>query len=215
MNEQYNKFVSSLMKPEDDLNKEITSFEEGMMDSILKLSSFSDNYYNVIKENIIEWNRYAYGRPVILSLKHMALGFIGECGELMDTIKRITIYRKDILDKNSEGKTFYENIIEEIGDLIFFITGVDVILNKILQNDKLELSDKEDVNTIFLERDILVGVLEEFIESVNKYLASIQSDQNNIELSRCVYLNQVKLEKRYEKKVYSDKQATDRKDKIN
>ena len=48
-------------------------------------------------------------------LNHMVLGIAGEAGELVDAIKRHTIYRKD-LDM--------ENVIEELGDIEFFLEGI-------------------------------------------------------------------------------------------
>lgn len=46
---------------------------------------------------------------------HMAIGISGEAGELLDAIKKATIYRKQ-LD--------IANIVEECGDLLFYIAGM-------------------------------------------------------------------------------------------
>ena len=46
---------------------------------------------------------------------HMAIGISGEAGELLDAIKKATIYRKP-LD--------IANIVEECGDLLFYISGM-------------------------------------------------------------------------------------------
>ncbi len=46
---------------------------------------------------------------------HMAVGISGEAGELLDAIKKATIYRKQ-LD--------IANIVEECGDLLFYISGM-------------------------------------------------------------------------------------------
>lgn len=46
---------------------------------------------------------------------HMAVGISGEAGELLDAIKKNVIYRKP-LDR--------ENVIEELGDLEFFMEGL-------------------------------------------------------------------------------------------
>ena len=46
---------------------------------------------------------------------HMAVGISGEAGELLDAIKKEAIYNKP-LDR--------ENVIEELGDLKFYITGL-------------------------------------------------------------------------------------------
>jgi NTP pyrophosphatase (non-canonical NTP hydrolase) len=48
-------------------------------------------------------------------LMHMAIGICGESGELLDAIKKKVIYRKD-LDR--------ENVIEELGDLEFYLEGI-------------------------------------------------------------------------------------------
>ena len=46
---------------------------------------------------------------------HMAIGISGEAGELLDAVKKATIYRKP-LD--------VANIVEECGDLLFYIAGM-------------------------------------------------------------------------------------------
>ena len=46
---------------------------------------------------------------------HMAVGVSGEAGELLDAIKKAVIYRKPI---------DLENVIEELGDLEFFMEGL-------------------------------------------------------------------------------------------
>lgn len=48
-------------------------------------------------------------------LLHMAIGVSGEAGELLDAIKKPTIYRKPI-DR--------ENVVEELGDLEFYLEGL-------------------------------------------------------------------------------------------
>lgn len=68
---------------------------------------------------------------------HMAIGAAGEVGELLDAIKRHTIYEKP-LD--------VENVKEEIGDLFFyiqrimFITGLS--LNTILDHNVKKLEKR-------------------------------------------------------------------------
>ena len=53
--------------------------------------------------------------PGDMHLLHMAVGVAGEAGELIDAIKKYVIYRKD-LDR--------DNVIEELGDLEFFMEGL-------------------------------------------------------------------------------------------
>lgn len=52
--------------------------------------------------------------PEKADLNHMAIGIAGEAGELLDATKRWTVYNKD-LD--------LDNVIEELGDLEFFLEG--------------------------------------------------------------------------------------------
>lgn len=48
-------------------------------------------------------------------LIHMTMGIAGEAGELLDAIKKHTMYNKP-LD--------FENVIEELGDLEFYLEGL-------------------------------------------------------------------------------------------
>lgn len=48
-------------------------------------------------------------------ITHMVMGICGEAGELLDAVKKHTIYRKP-LDR--------ENIVEELGDLEFYLSGL-------------------------------------------------------------------------------------------
>lgn len=58
--------------------------------------------------------------PQRAELLHMAMGLAGEVGELVDAIKKHVIYNKE-LD--------YENVIEELGDVEFFLEGLRQTLN--------------------------------------------------------------------------------------
>jgi NTP pyrophosphatase (non-canonical NTP hydrolase) len=53
--------------------------------------------------------------PQDVHLIHMAIGASGEAGELLDAIKRHTIYRKPI---------DLDNVIEELGDMEFYMEGL-------------------------------------------------------------------------------------------
>lgn len=46
---------------------------------------------------------------------HMAVGIVGEAGELIDAVKKAVIYRKP-LDR--------ENVVEELGDIEFYLEGL-------------------------------------------------------------------------------------------
>ncbi len=53
--------------------------------------------------------------PEKADLWHMATGVAGEAGELLDAVKKHVIYNKPI---------DIENVIEELGDLEFYMEGV-------------------------------------------------------------------------------------------
>ena len=53
--------------------------------------------------------------PEDLDMWHMATGISGEAGELLDAVKKHVIYRKPI---------DIENVIEELGDLEFYMEGL-------------------------------------------------------------------------------------------
>ena len=48
-------------------------------------------------------------------LLHMAVGVSGEAGELLDAIKKHCVYQKQIN---------MDNVIEEAGDILFYLTGL-------------------------------------------------------------------------------------------
>lgn len=58
--------------------------------------------------------------PLKAHLEHMAIGVCGEAGELADAIKKHAIYNKG-LD--------LANVVEELGDLEFFMRGIRTALN--------------------------------------------------------------------------------------
>lgn len=58
--------------------------------------------------------------PQDCHILHMVVGISGEAGELLDAIKKQVIYRKP-LDR--------ENVVEELGDLEFYMEGLRQELN--------------------------------------------------------------------------------------
>lgn len=61
-------------------------------------------------------------------LLHMGIGICGEAGELIDALKKAVIYRKP-LDR--------ENVIEELGDLEFYMEGL---------RQKLQITRQETID---------------------------------------------------------------------
>lgn len=54
--------------------------------------------------------------PLKVDLIHMGMGIATEAGELLDAIKKFTIYNKGDID--------HDNVVEELGDLEFFMEGL-------------------------------------------------------------------------------------------
>lgn len=67
--------------------------------------------------------------PQDCHILHMTVGISGEAGELLDAIKKQVIYRKP-LDR--------ENVIEEIGDILFYLEGLCQSLSITLEECKIE-----------------------------------------------------------------------------
>lgn len=57
-------------------------------------------------------------------LWHMATGISGESGELLDAVKKHVAYNISLLTRYKDGQTLRENLIEELGDLEFYMEGV-------------------------------------------------------------------------------------------
>ncbi len=53
--------------------------------------------------------------PDKIDLLHMAVGISGEAGELLDAVKKVTVYNKPV-DR--------ANVVEELGDLEFYMEGL-------------------------------------------------------------------------------------------
>lgn len=75
-------------------------------------------------------------------LLHMAVGIAGEGGELLDAVKKAAIYRKSI-DR--------ENVIEELGDLEFYMEGLrqglGITRQEVLEHNIAKLSKRYSSGT--------------------------------------------------------------------
>jgi len=72
--------------------------------------------------------------PEQMHLIHMAIGISGEAGELLDAVKKASVYQKEI-DR--------ENMIEELGDIEFYMEGLrqglDITREETLEYNKQKL----------------------------------------------------------------------------
>ena len=72
-----------------------------------------------------------------MHLLHMAVGVSGEAGELLDAVKKASVYKKPIDRKN---------VIEELGDLEFYMEGLrqelDITREETLQGNIAKLGKR-------------------------------------------------------------------------
>jgi NTP pyrophosphatase (non-canonical NTP hydrolase) len=75
--------------------------------------------------------------PQQAHLLHMAVGVSGEAGELLDAIKKHCVYQKQIN---------MENVMEEAGDILFYLTGIlnelDMTIEQCIQANMDKLSKR-------------------------------------------------------------------------
>lgn len=186
----YSEFCRSLAKSGEVMDKEISEKEEKIILQILELS-----------KSIVEQTYYTYNidipRDQDLMIQHMVVGMVGEIGEILDIVKNIIIYRKDVTSINKEGKRLDNNFVEEIGDLLFFWTEYCQLV-------------KDNNLTEELNEDAMNDYFNEIIATWNE----IHGDAiRPVTLKMCIEQNVIKLSQRYHKGSYSDKQATERNDK--
>lgn len=78
-----------------------------------------------------------------MNLLHAAVGVSGEAGELLDVCKKMWVYEQSIGTLNKEGKSHYTNLLEELGDVMFYVQmmcnhlGVDLEEAVALNKEKL------------------------------------------------------------------------------
>lgn len=75
--------------------------------------------------------------PQQAHLLHMAVGVSGEAGELLDAIKKHCVYQKAMN---------MENVMEEAGDILFYLTGIlnelDMTIEQCIQANMDKLSKR-------------------------------------------------------------------------
>jgi hypothetical protein len=179
---QYEEFVRTLIKPSEQLDVEITYDEQLLLEfakSVLSGATQSASYLEC-------------SRPDYLNLLHMGVGLTSECGELVDAIKKIVIYRKPV-GSLSEKNSIAWNVREEIGDLLWFQTG-NIIIRR-------TLGYNTNTKEFYLQ-------LEDFLDYWN-----YMYPDNIITIQSAKEFNMEKLKERYSKLTFSNEDAQQRKDK--
>lgn len=180
--EQYEEFVKTLIKPSEQLDAEITENEMQLLEiaKVLCLAARESCFKPKCE------------RPVYLNLLHMASGLESEAGELLDAIKKIVIYRKDVGDINVKNSIAW-NVREEVGDLCWFQTG-----NKIIRKENnQEINESE----FYYSLDLFLDLWNEMYPN------------NTITLDSAKEFNMEKLGERYKGLKFSNEAAQNRADK--
>lgn len=191
----YGDFCKMLAKSGEVMDKEISRGEE------LLIQSVHDFEYNFQTNVLGHLDISSLDRAQSLCVEHMITGIVGEVGELLDVVKNLVIYRKDISGLTKEGKRFDNNFQEEIGDLMFYFTEFYRIIE---ENNCPNRSENS-----LTKREML-----DYVECIINQFNTVYAGQiRPLTLEMCVEENVRKLSKRYHKLSYSDEQAKERADK--
>lgn len=113
----------------------------------------------------------------------MAVGVSGEAGELLDAIKKHCIYQKQIN---------LENVIEEAGDIIFYLTGLlnelDVSLEDCINANKDKLSRRYASGSYSNEAAIARADKAEEVKE-DKTIPFIEDDFDDVKIERVCKLD--------------------------
>lgn len=61
-------------------------------------------------------------------IHHMATGIATEAGELLSTSKKMWVYGQNLHSPGEKGQTLRTNLIEEMGDVLYYVQGLCNIL---------------------------------------------------------------------------------------
>lgn len=164
--------------------------------------------------------------PAKCHMFHMIAGVAGEVGELLDAIVKHAMEGKP-LDR--------ENVVEELGDLEFYLEATRVILGvkrevecwtpcpvkladtltyhaakiAIYGSEMLDATKKHVIYVTPLDREVSLAAM----RRVEKHMEALRS-LLVISRQECLDANIAKLRERYEGFIYSDQRAQERADKI-
>jgi NTP pyrophosphatase (non-canonical NTP hydrolase) len=124
-----------------------------------------------------------YNNSLVYEVQHMSFALLIEIGELSDPFKKKLIYRKEYTEESKK------NILEEIGDNLFYLTW--------LSNNALKSNNEE----IIIHCENFTKVLEHLCKIFNTTI------------DECKELNYQKLSVRYKGLKYSNEKAIERADK--
>jgi NTP pyrophosphatase (non-canonical NTP hydrolase) len=181
IHEEHSKMVKDLMKSGSIMKNEWTNDDKERLRAVSLLGKLAQKLHSEVNKRF-----FPVGIDSDYELYHMTYAFCGEVGELSDALKKSVIYRKE-LDS--------ANVLEEFGDLSFYIQGVVNVYNA------------------NLNRYVTLSI------NINKLASQLMNTLSlfSITLEQAKEQNMLKLLKgdvaRYKEGKYSDDQAKQRADK--
>jgi NTP pyrophosphatase (non-canonical NTP hydrolase) len=116
--------------------------------------------------------------PQQAHLLHMAVGVSGEAGELLDAVKKHCVYQKQI---------DLDNIKEEAGDILFYLTGLlnelDLSLEDCINANKEKLSRRYASGSYSNEQAIARADKVEEVKQ-EKSIPDIEDDFEDVKIER-------------------------------
>jgi NTP pyrophosphatase (non-canonical NTP hydrolase) len=121
--------------------------------------------------------------PQKAHLLHMAVGVSGEAGELLDAIKKHCVYQKQI-DLN--------NVMEEAGDILFYLTGLlselDMTLEECIKANMDKLSKRYPQGTY--SNSAAIARADKFPDTLEvKTIQNIEDDFEDVKIKRVCNLD--------------------------
>lgn len=178
--ERHVELVNNLKKSPAEIKNQINDIDLKVLSAITAMSANMANLLYSIANTLLEDRKNDNDDEKDYDQLHMAVGVLGELGELLDAVKKSIIYRKP-LDR--------ENLIEELGDIMFYARGFGPIFQGKDENEMVDIIFSDDKTLGFL------------------------LDVYEVTKAACLEANINKLSERYSSGKYSDKQAQDRADK--
>jgi NTP pyrophosphatase (non-canonical NTP hydrolase) len=121
--------------------------------------------------------------PTQAHLLHMAVGVSGEAGELLDAVKKHCVYQKQI---------DLDNIKEEAGDILFYLTGLlnelDMSLEECINANTAKLSKRYASGSYSNEAAIARADKVEEVKQ-EKTIPDIESDFEDVKIERVCKLD--------------------------
>ena len=166
------ELVNNLKKSPSEIRNQINDIDLKVISAISAMSANMANLLYSITNVLLEDRKKDNDGEKEYDQLHMAVGVLGELGELLDAVKKSIIYRKP-LDR--------DNLTEELGDIMFYARGFGSVFQG---NDECEMVDIifSDMKTLGLLLDVYEVTKETCLEAnieklLERYSSGTYSDK--------------------------------------